>query len=62
MSIYCLTLCMLCIFSCLSHLLTFFQNQPFQQNGSGTQSGCQTVWIQTVVLSLLIWVQIACKD
>ena len=51
-------------FSCFSgRLLTFFQNQIFQNILSGTLSECQTVWIQirTNIMLVLIWVQTVCK-
>ena len=59
------TLCMLGNFSRFCcRLPTFFQNQLFRNILSGTYTECQTVWIQirTDVVSVLIWVQIACKD
>ena len=59
-----LFLCMLGNFSCFCcSLLTFFQNQLFQNILSGTLSECQTVWIQirTDILSVLIWVWTVCK-
>ena len=39
-------------------------NFLFQEILSGTISECQTVWIQIRIhiLSVLIWVQIVCKD
>ena len=60
-----LTLCMLGNFSCYCcRLLTFFKNELFQKNLSGTLFQCQTVWIQfrTDIMSVLIWVQTVCKD
>ena len=58
------TLCMLGNFPCFcGRLLVFFQNKLFQKILSGTLSECQTVRIQigTDAMSVLIWVQTACK-
>ena len=51
-------------FSCIwCRLQTFLQNNLSPKIPSGTQSGCQTVWIQirTDIMSVLIWVQMVCK-
>ena len=50
--------CMLYVVCCL------FLNQLFQKILSGTQSECQTVWIQirSDILSGLVWVYTVCKD